>query len=66
MWGRDTTHDYSGGRKMGSGFSSGQDALWVGILVLAHKDLETSVSVEARSALSISDERLWVSINCGY
>lgn len=51
---------------MGSGFSSGQDALWVGILVLAHKDLETSVSVEARSALSISDERLWVSINCGY
>lgn len=66
MCGRDTTHDYLGWREMGSGFGSDQDALRVGILALALRESETSVSEQARSALSISDERLWVNIKCSY
>lgn len=62
MLGRDTIHDYSGGEQEVSDFSSGQDALWVGILVLVHKNLETLGLASARNALSILDKRLWVNI----
>lgn len=64
MSGRAFVITWEGGK--GSGFSGGQDALWVGILVLAHRNLETLGPVEARSALSTSDERLWVSIKGCY